>query len=146
MALIYISITSHSYIFCIIYHAPKSMLIRQESRQYSRVHIYELHRTIYSLLWRHNERYSVSNHQPHDCLLNRLFRRRSKKASTRRVTGLCARNSSGTGKFSAQMASDVENVSIWWRHHVTVKLHVPGYVAIQKTTILHVLILSVFIF
>ena len=33
-----------------------------------------------TLRWRHNERNSVSNHQPHDCLLNRLFRRRSMKA------------------------------------------------------------------
>ena len=32
-----------------------------------------------SLQWRHNGRDSVSNHQPHDCLLNRLFRHRSKK-------------------------------------------------------------------
>ena len=32
-----------------------------------------------SLHWRHNGHDSVSNHQPHDCLLNRLFRRRSKK-------------------------------------------------------------------
>ena len=31
------------------------------------------------LLWRHYGRGSVSNHQPHDCLLNRLFRRRSRK-------------------------------------------------------------------
>ena len=31
-----------------------------------------------SLQWRHNEHDSVSNHQPHNCLLNRLFRRRSK--------------------------------------------------------------------
>ena len=30
----------------------------------------------------------VSNQQPHDCLLNSLFRRRSKKTSTLRVTGL----------------------------------------------------------
>ena len=30
-----------------------------------------------TLRWRHNGRDSVSNHQPHDCLLNRLFRRRS---------------------------------------------------------------------
>ena len=29
-----------------------------------------------SLWWRHNERDSVSNHQPNDCLPNRLFRRR----------------------------------------------------------------------
>ena len=26
-------------------------------------------------------------------------------------------NSPGTGEFSAQMASNAENVSIWWRHH-----------------------------
>ena len=24
----------------------------------------------------------------------------------------------GTGEFPAQMASNAENVSIWWRHHV----------------------------
>ena len=36
----------------------------------------------------HYERDGVSNHQPHDCSLNRLFRRRSKKTSKLRVTGL----------------------------------------------------------
>ena len=35
------------------------------------------------------------NYQPHDCLLNRRFRRRSKKTSKLRVTGLCAGNSPG---------------------------------------------------
>ena len=74
-----------------------------------------------SLRWRHNGRDSISNHQPHDCLLNRLFRRRSKKISKLRVTGLCAGNSPGTGEFPAQMASNAENVSIWWRHHDTGK-------------------------
>ena len=69
------------------------------------------------LLWRHNVRDGVSNHQPHDCLLNRSFRRRSKKTSKLRVTGLSAGNSPVTGKFPAQMASYAENVSIWWRHH-----------------------------
>ena len=69
------------------------------------------------LQWRHNEPVCVSNHQPHDCLLNRLFRRRSKETSKRRVTGLCARNSPGTGEFPAPKASNAENVSIWWRHH-----------------------------
>ena len=34
-----------------------------------------------SLLWRHNRHDGVSNHQPHDCLLNHLFRCRSKKTS-----------------------------------------------------------------
>ena len=33
------------------------------------------------LQWRHNGHDGISNHQPHDCLLNRLFRRRSKKTS-----------------------------------------------------------------
>ena len=46
-----------------------------------------------SLRWRHHGRDGVSNHQPHDCLLNRLFRRRSKKTSKLRVTGLCVGNS-----------------------------------------------------
>ena len=50
---------------------------------------------------RHNERDNVSNHQPHDCLLNRLFRRRSNKTSKLRVTGLCVGNSPGTGEFPA---------------------------------------------
>ena len=58
-----------------------------------------------ALRWRLNGRDSVSNHQPHDCLLNRLFTRRSKKTSKLRVTGLCAGNSPVTGEFSAQMAS-----------------------------------------
>ena len=70
-----------------------------------------------ALHWRHNGRDSVSNHQPHECLLNRLFRRRSKKTSKLRVTGLCVGNSPGTGEFPAQMASNAENVSISWRHH-----------------------------
>ena len=36
---------------------------------------------ISSLLWRHNGGECVSNHQPHDCLINHLFRRRSKETS-----------------------------------------------------------------
>ena len=73
-----------------------------------------------SLQWRHNGRDSVSNHQPHGCLLGRLFRRRSKKTSKLRATGLCAGNSPGTDKFPAQMASNAETVSIWRRRHVII--------------------------
>ena len=72
---------------------------------------------VFTLQWRHNGHESVSNHQPYDCLINRLFRRRSKKTPKLRVTGLCAGNSPGTGELPAQMASNAENVSIWWRHH-----------------------------
>ena len=59
-----------------------------------------------SLQWRHNGLDSVSSHQPHDCLLNRSFGRRSKKTSKLRVTGLCVGNSPVTGEFPAQMASN----------------------------------------
>ena len=73
---------------------------------------------ISSLLWRHNGRDGVSNHQPHDCLLNRSFERRSKKTSKLRVTDLCVGNSPVTGEFPTQMASNAESVSIWWRYLV----------------------------
>ena len=68
-----------------------------------------------SLLWRHNGHDGVSNHQPHDCLLKHSLR--SKKTPKPRVTGLCAGNSPVIGEFPAQMSSNEENVSIWWRHH-----------------------------
>ena len=71
-----------------------------------------------SLRWRYSEWDGVSNHQPRDCLLNCLSGRRSKKTSKPSVTGLCVMNSPGTGEFPAQMASNAEAVSIWWRHHV----------------------------
>ena len=73
-----------------------------------------------SLQWRHNEqdRVSNSNHQRLDCLLNRLFWAKSKKTSKLRVTGLCEGNSPVTGEFPAQRASDAENDTIWWRHHM----------------------------
>ena len=50
-----------------------------------------------SLQWCHNGLDGVSNHQPHHCLLSRLFGCRSKKTSKLCVTGLCAGNSPGTG-------------------------------------------------
>ena len=70
-----------------------------------------------SLQWRHTDHDSVSNHQPHGCLLNRLFRRRSKETSKLRVTGLCEGNSPGpvNSPHKDQLRG---NVSIWWRHHV----------------------------
>ena len=57
-----------------------------------------------ALLWRHNKRDGVSNHQRLDYVFNGLFR--SMKTSKFRVTGVCA-----------QRASNAENVSILWRHH-----------------------------
>ena len=60
---------------------------------------------------------AVANHRHLECLLNRLLRRRSKKISKLRVTGLGGENSPVIGEFPAQMANNVKNVSIWWRHH-----------------------------
>ena len=75
------------------------------------------------LQWRHNERDVVSNHQPRDCFLNRLSRRRSKKTSKLRVTmvtGLCEGNSPMTIEFPTQYGQQrgkcfhLMTIS-WWR-------------------------------
>ena len=72
-----------------------------------------------SLHWRHNDHDGVSNHQPHGCLLNRLFRRRSKKTSKLRVTGLCVGNSPGPvnsphkGPVTRKMFP-FDDVIMWW--------------------------------
>ena len=70
-----------------------------------------------SLQWRHNERDGVSTHQPYECLLKRLFKAQIKETAKLRVTGLCVGSSPVTSEFPAQIASNAENVSIWWRHH-----------------------------
>ena len=61
---------------------PKTVDITQPNQSQYCIHM--------SLRWRHNGRDGVSNHQPHHCLLNRLLRRKSKKISKPRVTGLYA--------------------------------------------------------
>ena len=71
-----------------------------------------------ALQWRHNERDDVSNHRRLDCLLNRFFRRKSKKTS--KFTSLAfvwgihrwPVNSPHKGSATRKI-----NVSIWWRHH-----------------------------
>ena len=62
------------------------------------------------------ERDGVSNHRRVDCLLNRFFRRRSKKTAKLRFTGPCGGNSPVTSEFPTQRANNAE-ISIWWRHH-----------------------------
>ena len=69
------------------------------------------------LQWRRNGCEGISNHQPYDCSLSRLFKAQIKETSKLRVTGLCEGNSPGTGEFPAQKASNAEYFSIWWRHH-----------------------------
>ena len=76
------------------------------------------HGTGTSLQSCHNERNYVSNYLHLDCLLNRLFTRRSKTTSKLGVTGLSEGISPMTGKFLTQRARNAENVSIWWRCHM----------------------------
>ena len=67
------------------------------------------------LQWRHNDHDSVSNHQPRGCLLNRLFRRRSKKISKLRITGLCVKKS--PGPVNSLHKGPVTRKMFVWRHH-----------------------------
>ena len=73
---------------------------------------------IVPLRWRHNEQDGVSNHQPYH-LFTQPFGKTQIKENTKapRCWPLCEKFT-GTGEFPAQMASNAENISIWWRHHV----------------------------
>ena len=71
-----------------------------------------------TLQWRHNVCDGVSSHRRLDRVINRLFRRRAKKTSKLRVTGLSEEDSPVTSEFPAQRASNAKNISSWWRHHV----------------------------
>ena len=123
--------TTQLFFFAILHHKSLANLVVEVGTSHShqillqrynhKTHVKLSMGLIAPLQCRHNGHDSVSNHQPHDCLLNRLFRRRSKKTSKLCVTGLCAGNSPGTGEFPAQMASHAEYVSIWWRHHALSK-------------------------
>ena len=86
---------------------------------YTVLHKMKCKKVFVTSLWCHNGRDGVSNQQPHDCLVNRSFRRRSKQTSKLRVTGLCLGNSPVIGEFPAQKNSNAEIVFIWWRHHET---------------------------
>ena len=96
-------------------HKVHPMWKKQQGKSFNSLPL--LPYTHYTLQWRYSKRDGVSNHQPHHCSLNRLYRRRSTKISKLHVTGLCEGNSPITGEFSAQRASNAENVSIWWRHY-----------------------------
>ena len=65
-----------------------------------------------SLQWRHNEHDGVSNHQPHDCLLNRLFKAQIKEnIKAPRHWPLCG-EFTGHRWIPAQRTSNAENVSM----------------------------------
>ena len=58
------------------------------------------------------------------------------------VTGLCAGNSPEAGEFPAQMASNKENVSIWWHHHAHILpiCKIPGIRLMWVQCSVHVLL------
>ena len=101
----------------LITHSPLGAWLRFWMYSFANDIYWPFYEHFQSLQWRHDGLDSVLNHQPHYCLLSRLFGRRPKKTSKLRVTGLYAGNSPGTGEFHAEMASIAETVSIWWRHH-----------------------------
>ena len=83
-----------------------------------------------TLRWRHNDLDGVSDHQPHGCLLNRLFRRRSKKTSKLRVTGLCVGNSPHKGPVTRNMFPFDDVIMIcgilfllWWYYQFIAEPH-----------------------
>ena len=90
---------------CLIHVSEKSQLVRENVTW----------ATLNSLLWRHNGRDDVSNH---DCLLNRSLRRRSKKTWKLRVIGLCEGNLPVMDGFPHKGPITRKKVSIRWRHLV----------------------------
>ena len=101
---------------CIIHYINITWLIKGLiSPSIQQIQMHSPHSTD-TLEWRNNDHDGVSNHQPHGCSLNRLFRRKSRKTSKLRVTALCA----GIHRdrwIPHTKASNADNVSIWWRHH-----------------------------
>ena len=80
---IYTCIYNHTYDFIYTWSKHPSLQLSSHAslvRQWNRLR---------ALGWRHNGHDCVSNHQPHDCLLNRLFGRRSHKLKAPRHWPLC---------------------------------------------------------
>ena len=79
-------------------------------------------RIVDTLQWRHNECGGVSNQRRLGCLLNRLFRRRSKKMSMFRVTGLCEGIHRWSVNSPHKWPVTRKMFFIWWRHHETISV------------------------
>ena len=92
-----------------------------------------------TLRWRHNKCDVVSNHRRSDCLLNRLFRRRSKRTSTLCVTGLCEGNSLVTGAVDAPHKGPVTRKMAPFHDVIMMPWWVNGYARYTFSTPLVVL-------
>ena len=86
-----------------------------------------------SLRWRHNGCDSVSNHQPHDCLLNRLFRRRSEKTSKLRHHVV---------KIRKEIEMDPESFTATTPFTISIEYmwYMPGYYLIHVSLYISVLV------
>ena len=104
---------------CDIYRRVTALVFTVPQRMYVVISVERYHtnhvQNTKALLQRHNECNGLLNHRHLDGLLKCLFR--SKKTSKLHVTGLFGGNPPVTGGFPSQRASNVENVSISWRHH-----------------------------
>ena len=93
----------------VLWHHAIIVSLYRIDNVYSRPNRYFCQCWFSTLQWRHNERDGVWNHQPHDYLLNRLSRRRSKtnqsSASLAFVRGLHRSpvNSPHTGSVTRKM-------------------------------------------
>ena len=84
-----------TYIFVVTWHRGHAWWRHEMETLSAQLVLCKRSSQVTALRWRHNDHDGVSNHQPHGCLLNRLIRRRSKKTSKLRVTGLCVGSSPG---------------------------------------------------
>ena len=106
-----------TFMYCKNHHGRQASFVMMTDLTYCRTCPCEGGRST-SLQWRHNGRDCVSIQQPRDCLLNCLFRLRSKKTSKLRVTGLCVGNSPGPVNSPHKWPVTRK---IWWRHQVQVR-------------------------
>ena len=104
-------LVDNMYIYIYIKHKSSALLVLCEGNPLENFFL-----MLWSLQWCRNECDGVSNHQPHDCLLDCLFR--LNKTSKLHITGLFEGNSPVTSEFPTQRASNTESVSIWWHRHV----------------------------
>ena len=82
--------------------------------------------------WRHNDCNGVWNHQRLDCLLNCLFRCRSKETSKLRVTGLGEANPLLTIGFPSQRASYCPILTLRYKQSIK---HVSGAANVVPDTL-----------
>ena len=106
---------------------PKPKETVEKSTTGPTINTFSVTETVVTLQWRHNEHHFVSNYRHRDCLFTHSFRRKSKNTSKLRFTDLLWGESleGNPPVTGTQRASNAENVSFWWRHHVSLakRLH-----------------------